>query len=144
MNKNSRLKLAREKSGFSQQELADKMPVNNKGNRVTQSYIAQIEKDKGYSLKQAKEFAKILNTSANWLYFGNNDVTESNTTSIGNLDRLSDARMVNQRDGSKSPYPQKPPHELIQIIQNMQSLNTIQGQQIESLRKQVEKILMNI
>lgn len=57
---------------------------------------------------------------------------------------FSDARMVNQRDGSKSPYPQKPPHELIQIIQNMQSLNTIQGQQIESLRKQLEKILMNI
>lgn len=58
---------------------------------------------------------------------------------------FNDARMVNQRaNDPKSQYPQKPPHELIQIIQNMQSLNTIQGQQIESLRKQVEKILMNI
>lgn len=137
MSKNSRLRLSREKSGLSQQELADKMPVNSKGNRVTQSYIAQLEKDKGYSLKQAKEFARILNTSAEWLYFGNNIVTNGNN-SRGGIESLSDMEDINQSaTGFKYPYANKPKNGIMQIIQNIESLQMMQNQQIELLKKHV-------
>lgn len=71
MTKNLRFKEAREKLGLSQQEVADRMPLNKNGKPIKQPYIAQIENNKPYSLKQARKFAPILKTTAEWLCFGN-------------------------------------------------------------------------
>jgi transcriptional regulator with XRE-family HTH domain len=71
MTKNLRFKQAREKSGKSQDEIADLLGVS-------QAYISSIEKDKTFSLKNSKKFAKILNVSAEWLYFGNEEGNKGN------------------------------------------------------------------
>jgi transcriptional regulator with XRE-family HTH domain len=70
MTKNERLKIARQNSGLSQEELASKLGVN-------QTYIANLEKDKGFSLKKAREIGLILGIDGEELFTGNKKVITS-------------------------------------------------------------------
>lgn len=65
MGKNGRLKISRERSGLTQEDLAEKMGVS-------QSYIGSLEKNKEFSVKKAKEIALILGIDWKWLYYGDN------------------------------------------------------------------------
>lgn len=87
MTKNSRLKIAREKIGMSQHDLASKLPLNKDGNPINQSYIAQLEKGKGFSLKRAKEISQILGIDYDWLFFGNIEGNKGNNNTQSGEDK---------------------------------------------------------
>jgi len=67
MNKNLRLKEAREKKRITQDELASKIGV-------FPSYIAALETRKSYGFKTAAKLAKALDTTVDWLLDGDEKV----------------------------------------------------------------------
>lgn len=85
MTKNDRVRIARERSGISQEDLAIFM-------EVTQPYIAGIEKNKGFSIKVARKLSKFLGVSAEWIMFGddgnNKNITEELARAHEEIDRL--------------------------------------------------------
>lgn len=85
MTKNDRVRVARERTGISQEDLAIFMGVK-------QPYIAGIEKNKGFSIKVARKLSKFLGVSAEWIMFGddadNRDITEELEKAHEEIDKL--------------------------------------------------------
>lgn len=156
MTKNNRFKLARERLGLSQQEIATKMSENRPDTVVRQSYIAQIESGKGFSLKQAKVFAPILNVTPEWLFFGDekdiNNGSNENVTKeikpIGNAESdanaFSDSRPVNHGLGydENSTFPERgksPSNEWKILYFNQQEQIRLLNKQIELLNQIIQQ-----
>ena len=89
MEKNLRLKEARDRMRLTQEQLADKIGV-------FPSYIAALEGEKGYGYKTADKLSQALGVSANWLLKGeemtwnkgNENVTDTNSYSNRNMQLL--------------------------------------------------------
>lgn len=151
-SENQRIKIIREVLKLSQLDFSVKL-------NMKQGSISDIERGKaGVSNKLKEILYKDFYINRNWIENGIGDMfykellsQKSNITSDENsnqkeiyvnqkrgIESLSDMADINQSEtGFKYPYANRPQNGLMQIIQNIESLQMMQNQQIELLKKHV-------
>jgi len=145
------LKLALKMGEFTQEIAANRLGISRqtlnawlKNDEISEDILHKVKRVLDIDLITANDVKNSDNADYNSIV--TKQINQKEIQSNQDMLRFSfsDNIDVNRNEiGYKNPYSQKPPHELIQIIQNLQSLNTMQGQQIELIKKQVEKMLMN-
>lgn len=128
-------------------------------NKISKANLKMLERDTGipatrmYKWRDGKGKPKTSDVDILWNYF-QKDIELSQESNIASDDKdnqreidvnskrgiesFSDMADINQSEtGFKYPYANRPQNGLMQIIQNIESLQMMQNQQIELLKKHV-------